>query len=215
MLSRGTYHRLDGEVVRIAPVTLPALEFLRKGPPVDTEPERREIATKFLEARTIKAGAAAWGNINRSQHETFDHWKAVAAVLIVGRRHVLRATGANAPMGRRYSLAFNKWAQQNHLNGMPSAQRSMALQLGENIESITLWRSGLPERERKRLTQPQSIVNRWKAATAPNGKSHADLRRDAKAAWARFRSCLEGLPSDQAAPLWAIAQAQASEALCR
>ena len=38
-----------------------------------------------------------------------------------------------------------------------------------------------------------------RAATAhDNGKCPADLKRDAIAAWARFRSCLEALPASEA-----------------
>jgi hypothetical protein len=37
-----------------------------------------------------------------------------------------------------------------------------------------------------------------------------DLRRDAVAAWARFRSCLEGLPAAEAQPLWQSVAAEAT-----
>jgi hypothetical protein len=60
-----------------------------------------------------------------------------------------------------------------------------------------------------KLSRPRRR-RRWKASTAHgNGGCPADLKRDAVAAWARFRSCLEAMPSDQARLLW---QAVLSEA---
>jgi hypothetical protein len=191
-------------------VTVPEISIL-KAPLVDDhgEAERREVADKFAEYRTIRAGVESWQAI--STVNTFDAWVKIAKSLQVGRNHVLRATGASAPMGRRYSLAFSKWVKQHHLDGMPSATRSMAIQLGENLEAIILWRSTLSERERVRLAHPQSIVNRWKSATAHgNGKSPTDLRRDANAALTHFRNCLERLPRDQAISLWRLIAAEAT-----
>lgn len=90
-----------------------------------------------------------------------------------------------------------------------AATRSIAIELAENVEAIEQWRSTLPEKRRRRLVHPLSNVARWKAATAHNGECPTDLHRAAVLAWARFRSCLEALPADQAAPLWATVTAEA------
>jgi hypothetical protein len=77
MWGKDIFHRVGGshgELVRVAPpVTLPALEFLQKGPPPDIEAvERRQVAAKFLEARIIKSAAECWQAYGRaSSFEAF------------------------------------------------------------------------------------------------------------------------------------------------
>ena len=84
---------------------------------------------------------------------------------------------------------------------MPKPVRSRAIALHENAKAIERWRQSLPERERKRLINPQSVVKRWQRETQHgNGKCPTDLKRDAVAAWRRFVSCVKALPADQAAP---------------
>jgi hypothetical protein len=148
------------------PVTLPALSCL-KAPVVDDGAERREVAARFAEHRTVRLGAECWQSISKSG--SFDNWSHIAKALLVGKNVALRTSDTNR--GRRYALAFSQWAQQHGFDRMPAATRSTAIQLGENLAAITQWRSTLPERQRKRLTHPQSIVCRWKASlTHGNGK---------------------------------------------
>jgi hypothetical protein len=96
-------------------------------------------------------------------------------------------------------------------NRLPKSTRCVAIELHENAKAIEAWRTTPPERQRRRLVHPLSNV-RWRAATQDNGRC-PDLKRDAKAAWARFCACTKALPAEQAAPLWATAQAQAAAAL--
>jgi hypothetical protein len=211
-------NRRGGELVDLKerpppPVTVPVLEFLKKGPPTDDEPERREVAARFAEHRTIAKGREAWAAINKA--ESFDGWKAIGAALSVGKRHALKVSGANAPWGRNYSREFNLWVRQYGFDKMPAATRSVAVELHEHAEQITAWRDTLPERQRKRLVHPLSVTRRWRASTARNGKSPQDLKRDAVAAWTRFCALARALPPAESVPLWQTAQRQASEALCR
>ena len=183
-----------------APVTVPALSCL-KVPVVDDGAERREVAAQFAEHRIVAKGREAWAAINKA--ESFDGWKAIGAALAVGKAHALKVTGANQAWGQHYSREFSLWVRQHGFDKMPAATRSVAVELHENAEAITAWRDTLPERQRKRLVHPLSVTRRWRASRAHgNGKCPQDLRRDAKAAWQRFRSCLEGLPADEARTLW-------------
>ena len=211
MLQRGfsRFGGANGEIVEVAPVTLPALSCL-KVPVVDDGAERREIADKFAEFRTVRLGAECWQSISKSG--SFENWSHIAKALLVGKNVALRASDTNR--GRRYALAFSAWAQQHGFDRMPAATRSTAIQLGENLAAITQWRSTLPEPQRKRLTHPQSIVCRWRASTAHNGKSRTDLRREAKAAWARFCACTKALPADEAQPLWQLIASEATNSRC-
>ena len=208
MYARGQYVRsFGGEVVKIAPVTLPKLNL----PPLDVEAEA-EAAEAAARVKTIRLGRDAWEQIAKSG--SFSGWTAVGKALAVGRDFALRVTRANRPEGRRYCAEFSAWIEAHGFAGIQKSVRSVAIELAENIDAIEAWRSTLDERARRRLVHPLSNVRRWRASTAHNGKSPTDLRRDAKAAWARFRSCLEGLPADQAAPLWQSVAAEATIHVC-
>jgi hypothetical protein len=209
MLNRRGGELIDTKERPPVPVALPELEFLRKGPPPDIEAvERRETAARFSEHRTIRRGLDAWAEINKA--ESFEGWLAIGAALAVGKAHALKVTGANAAWGRNYSREFSLWVRQHDFDKMPAATRSVAVELHEHAEAITAWRNTLPERQRKRLIHPLSVTRRWRASTAHNGKSPTDLRRDAKAAWGPFRSCLEALPAGEAQPLWRLIAAEAT-----
>jgi hypothetical protein len=123
--------------------------------------------------------------------------------------YALRITGANAAWGRNYSRAFSDWIKQHGFDKMPAATRSVAIELHENANAIEAWRATLSEKQRRRLVHPLSNVQRWRAATKHcSGRSPADLKRDAKAALARFCACTRLLPADEALPLWEAARAE-------
>ena len=71
------------------------------------------------------------------------------------------------------------------------------------LPEISQWRATLTDRERRRLTNPQSIVRRWRKDTAPKDKAdRVDALQAAAAALGRFLACMEVLGPDEAAPLW-------------
>jgi hypothetical protein len=185
-----------------APVTLPKLALR----PLDND--ENEIAARFAEQRTIRAGIDAWTAITKA--ESFESWKAIGRALQVGRDYAMRATGANRPMGRNYSRAFSEWINQHHFDRMPKSTRSMALELNENISAIEQWRATLTDKQRQRCIHPLSNLRRWRAAQ--ESKCATDVSK-AAAAWRRFVACMEALPPDQVAPLWQAAHAQAA-AVC-
>jgi hypothetical protein len=117
----------------------------------------------------------------------------------VGVVHGWGATGANAPMGRRYSTAFCDWIKQHHFDRMPKSTRSVAIELNENISAIEQWRATLTDKERRRCVHPLSNVRRWRAQ---NKTKSADDVAKAAAALRRFLTLMEVLPADQAAPFW-------------
>jgi hypothetical protein len=198
----------DGEIIEPAPVTLPQLSFLST-PLADDEAERRQIAARFAEHRTVRAGRDAWQAINKVQ--SFDGWKAIGAALAIGKAHALRVSGARQAWGCNYSRAFSDWIKAHGFDKMPAATRSVAVELAENADQITAWRDTLPERKRKHLVHPLSVTRRWRASMAHGkGKCPQDLRRDAKAAWARFCACAKALPAAEARPLWRLIAAEAT-----
>ena len=190
------------------PVTLPELSFLKKGTPLDNEPERREVAARFAEHRTVRAGLDAWEAIGKA--ESFEAWKRIGAALAIGKTYALKISGANQAWGQNYSREFSPWVRQYGFDKMPAATRSVAIELHENAEAIEHWRSTLDDRTRRRLVHPLSNVRRWRTATTHNGRSPQDLRRDAKAAWTRFCALTMELPVDEARPLWQSVAAEAT-----
>jgi hypothetical protein len=188
----------------VAPVTRPPINL----PDLDDKAIEAEAAEAAAKIKTIRLGRDAWEAVGRA--ESFEAWKRIGAALAVGKAHALRVSGGSA-WGRNYSREFNLWVRQHGFDKVPAATRSVAVELHEHAEQITQWRDGLPERQRKRLIHPLSVTRRWKAATAHcNGKCSQDLRRDAKAAWARFCACARALPADEAQPLWRLIAAEAT-----
>jgi hypothetical protein len=131
MFGKGVYQHVGGphgELVKInVPVTLPSLEFLTKGPPPDDEPERREVAARFAEHRTVRAGLECWQAIGRA--ESFEAWVKIGKALQIGRDYALKTTGANRPMGQIYCRTFSAWIDQHGFERMPAATRSVAVEL--------------------------------------------------------------------------------------
>jgi hypothetical protein len=197
------FDSVQGKHPEPAPVTLPHFACLDKPPPQD---DIKEAAKRFIEQRTIRAGADAWLTITKA--ESFEAWKSIGKALQVGRDHALRVTMANAPMGQRYSKAFSAWVKQHHFEQMPKSTRSVAIELNENIAAITAWRATLSEKQQRRLVHPLSNVARWKRATT--ARKSPDIAEQATAAWQRCAALIEALPPDQAAPLWRNVQAQAA-----
>jgi len=188
---------------RVAPpVTLPPLPWLETARHQDHE-LAKELKAQLAEHRIIRAGVDAWRLIGKA--DSFENWKAIGAALHVGRTFALRATGANAPWGRNYSWTFSAWCKENGFGGMAKSVRSVAIELHENIVAVEAWRNSLPEKQKRRLIHPLSVTRRWRVHTEHNGgKGPQDLKRDAIAAWRRFLECVQLLPADQAAPLWAM-----------
>jgi hypothetical protein len=181
------------------PVTMPVLKIAR----FDDAAERREIAERFAQQRIIRAGRDAWAEIGKAG--SFEQYKIIGAALLIGRDHALRATGLNAPHGRRYSLAFREWLTAHGFGGMANTTRKRIVTLTENAAAIEAWRSTLPQRERNRIGNAEHMVRGWQASlNTRHGKCLAYVRRDAIAGWKKFLACVAQLPADQAAPLWAM-----------
>ena len=196
--------RWADEVVRPAvPVALPRLAFLNSTPLDDGKELAVELATQFNEKRIIRRGVDAWAVVKKA--ESFEGWKAIGAALAIGRKHALETSGASAAIGRRYSAAFSAWLDQTGFPQMSKPLRSWTLDLNQNILAVLQqWRAPLTDRERKRLTNPQSIVRRWRKDTAPIHKAGGagSPLRTATAAWGRFVVSVRALSLDDARPLW-------------
>jgi hypothetical protein len=177
------------------PISMPRFNL----PDIDDSEERKELARKLAEARTVRAGAEAWAQMARAQ--SFTAWVAVGRALSIGKQHCLRATGANGVRNRRYCLMFSKWMKARGFTGMTPSVKSHAIEVYEHLQDIEAWRKTLSDRQRRRLIHPLAVLRRWRAATLPEGKSLTHLRCDARAALKHFLTCLRKLPATEAGAL--------------
>jgi hypothetical protein len=128
--------------------------------------------------------------------------------LLIGRDYFLKATGANAPMGRRYSVAMSGWLQQHNFTGIEKSVRSAALDLVEHLAEVEAFRATLSEKRQRQLKHPLSNVAAWRKATT-QAKS-TDLHKAAVLAWHRFTALARALPATEARPLWQSVAAEAA-----
>jgi hypothetical protein len=187
------------------PVTLP---IIRLRTPPDVERDLKLQAQRLIEIRTVKAGAEAWQAIGKA--ESFECWKKIGAALSVGKQHALNVSGANQAWGQNYSREFCKWMKENRFDKMPKSLRSIAIEMHENIDAITRWRSTLTDKQRQRLDGPLQNVRRWRRETANGTKRVEDAQKAAAAAWRRFMRCVNKLSAKDAMPLWQTVQAEAA-----
>src|SRR5262249_22742346 len=139
-----------------------------------------------------------------------ESWKRIGAALAIGRAWALETSGSNAPIGRRYSVAFNTWAAKHCFDAMDASLRSAALEMHQHVGEIETWRATLTDKQRQRLAGPLQNVRGWRAATAPRSTQNALAM--AQAAWDRFRALANALPPEEAAPLWMTVQEHAKSA---
>jgi hypothetical protein len=191
-----------GYEIEQKPVTLPAFRFKE-----NTEAVKRELADHRAQIRTIKQGQEAWQSLKSSN--SFEAWKKIGAALAVGKAYTLRTTGSNSAWGSVYSREFGKWMKKNGFGSMHKSDRSVAIELFENLAAIETLRNTLSEKKRRRLNSAQACVKRWRLSTAGKQREH-DLSKAAMTAWRRFVTCVEGLPQREATALWTMAHTESA-----
>jgi hypothetical protein len=154
-----------------AHVTLPTVPWLDKARQHDAQIVQ-EAKESFSEQRIVRAGIEAWATVAKS--ESLECWKAIGAALSIGRRHALRVSGSNAPIGRRYAYAFCEWAKLHGFGKMDKQTRSVVLDFYGHIDAIEIWLATLGERERKGLRHPLSITRRWRQSLSRQPRLNVD-----------------------------------------
>ena len=192
----------EGKQHAPVPVSLPVFN-LKNG---NIEQEAREDEQHRNTIRTIKVGREAWATLSKANN--FESWKRIGAALAVGKNHALRVTQSNAPWGSAYSHEFGHWMKEHGFGAMRPSDRSVAIELVENLSAIEAWRATLTDKQRRKRIHPLSNVAAWKKTIA-QGKS-VNTYRAANIAWTRFKSLMEKLPPDQAVPLWRNVYEQAA-----
>ena len=91
---------------------------------------------------------------------------------------------------------------------MNKEARWAAVDLVENLTAVERWLATLPERQRKSLIHPLSVMRRWRRSLTP--KPEPDCVALAQAALDRFLSCMSALSPEQAAPFWQAVHGQSA-----
>jgi hypothetical protein len=190
-----------GEEIYTRPISMPRFNL----PDIDTELEAKEAAQRVATNRIIRQGRDCWEQTSKSN--SVETWMLIGRALCVGKTWALHAANTNKAWGSAYSRRFGEWMAKHGFGTMNKHTRSFCIILFERATEIQRWRSELPEKERNRLRDPQSVVRRWRQSCIANGNSHrcsADLKRYALVAWKRFLIYLEALPPPDRAELWAV-----------
>jgi hypothetical protein len=110
----------------------------------------------------IRRGQEAFERLRR----VWPDWMAIAEALQLGRAEVMRELHTNSLTGRRYEEAMAKWLAAHSFETIDKGTRHRLLECLQHKIEIETWRSGLTESERQRFNHPDTVLRRWKKATA-------------------------------------------------
>jgi hypothetical protein len=188
-----------GEQMYARPVTLAKFNIVE----ADIELEAKEAAQRVATNRIIRQGLDCWRQVSKST--SVETWLTIGRALCIGKAWALDAANTDTAWGSAYSHYFGQWMAKHGFGTMNKHTRSWCIILFEHADEIERWRSGLPERERRRLKNPQSVVRKWRQSCMMRGNGHrcpADLKRYAVTAWKRFLIYVAALPPPDQAAMW-------------
>jgi hypothetical protein len=131
------------------------------------DPRRSTMRTDFGEyafhfsadeRAKIKAGSEALRLLQDTRTRSWHLWMAVGEALLLLRDKVMKATNAQAPVGKTYNAVFSELLSRFGLV-MEGATRTRLLDLMGNRRQVELWRERFPDQANKR-THPNSV---WRA----------------------------------------------------
>jgi hypothetical protein len=96
----------------------------------------------------------------------WDDWLLIAEALQAGRTEVMRALHTNEASGRRYEKAMGDWLIANGFKEINKATRGQLLDCLKHKVEIEKWRSQLTDQQRFKFNHPDTVLKKWKAATA-------------------------------------------------
>ena len=112
------------------------------------------------------------------KRRAWEDWVAIAKAIQIGRADVMRELYTNEPNGRRYEKAFGNWLVAHSFKEIDKGARSRLLDCLKHIVEIEKWRAGLTDSQRFAFNHPDTVLRKWKAATAipdPNKKPKPSL----------------------------------------
>jgi hypothetical protein len=100
------------------------------------------------------------------KRRAWDDWLAIAEALQVGRAEVMHELHTNDPHGRRYEKAMSNWLIAHSFNEIDKGIRKRLLDCLKHKIEIAEWRARLTDAERFSFNHPDTVLRKWKAATA-------------------------------------------------
>jgi hypothetical protein len=96
----------------------------------------------------------------------WEDWLAIAKAMEAGRAEVMRSLHTNEPRGRRFEKAMGEWLVANKFKENNKATRSQLLDCLKHKVQIEEWRARLTDAKRFAFNHPDTVLRKWKAATA-------------------------------------------------
>jgi hypothetical protein len=112
----------------------------------------------------VRQGQEAWSRLRANS--TWTDWIAVGAAHVIGRAAAMRDAYTNTAKGRAYNVTFSAWQKKFGFEALDKGDRSRLFEVMDHVKEIDDWLQKLPDKERLRLNHPNSVLRRWKAATA-------------------------------------------------
>lgn len=100
------------------------------------------------------------------QRRGWEDWLTIGEAFEVGRAEVMREIKTNETVGRRYEKAMQGWLIANGFTEIDKGTRSRLLECLKHRTEIERWRSVLTSSEQFRYNHPNTVLRKWKAATA-------------------------------------------------
>jgi hypothetical protein len=97
---------------------------------------------------------------------SYEDWIDIAEALQVGRAEVMAAVHTNQAVGRRYEKAMAEWFLAHSFHVIDKGARKRLLDCLQHRAEIEKWRATLTDGERFRFNHPDTVLRKWKAATA-------------------------------------------------
>lgn len=137
----------------------------------------------------VRRGQEALQRLSRS----YDDWMDIAEALAVGRAEVMTAIYTNKPTGKRYAKAMGEWLLARSFHRINEGTRKRLLDCLKHRVEIEKWRATVTEGERFSFNHPDTVLRKWKTATAvpdPNAPPRTSVMAKLKEANVEWRrSC--------------------------
>ena len=113
--------------------------------------------------RIGQAGRAAWKRLKAGAN--WNDWMSVGEALLIGREVAMAEAGTNAPEGKGYILAFNRWLATYELNDIDKSARAKLFTVMAHRSEIEAFRATLSSSDRLKLNHPTTVLRHWQAKT--------------------------------------------------
>jgi hypothetical protein len=135
----------------------------------------REIDQVSVEA-AVEAGRAAWARLRDRDRKAWSDWVDVGKALVILRDEAMAKADVTTPFGKPYTRAMGAALRLHGFDDVLQQARYRIMLCMEHIGEIEAFRSGLDEKQLRRMNHPDSVWWAWQASKH-DGKTRAPQRR--------------------------------------